>query len=616
MAGTGKVLKSKRILAALLVFFFTGLAILTWVQLRQEKKEGQNEIDQKGRRLVSLISMFPLEAFSGETSKFFLRTLTESTGGDPLAYCFIHDDQGHLLVSFDRDNLAAALPNQVQVNSLNSLALIRQTFQAGRSEQYFEFSKPIHQEGRRVGTVRLGFRLPPVDLFSAERISLMGTAAFFMFVTAFFAYYGVARAFSPLLRFARRIGETWAEAAAEGPTGGPSGGGVTRLVGGLEKSLGFIQEKISRMEEGQAALSGKLGAMAFRIKQFEKILDSVNFGIIMTDLNDNVTHVNEFWLHLLNKDRAEVFDRPLAEAVADEEIAVLAAQKWSGRQRNVGALLEKSFDQISPGEVYRLTLSPIYDAEGSTIGKTLFAHNVTAEKLAERTRQEFIAHVAHELKTPLATIKSYNEMLMDGEIEDLEMKKEFYNTINDETNRLAGLINNLISLSKIQMGGLSIERGLVQTDWLFNDCLAAVEAPAYDKNITLERIVPDNFPHLLGDKEMLKVAIINILNNAVKYTPDGGRIRFALRDHGDSIGFEVADSGYGIAKDDLPHIFEQFYRSSDPHVTDQVGSGLGLSITQEIVRLHSGEIEVQSEPGQGTQFTITLPREEYQIGRQ
>jgi len=608
-------LKSKRILAALLVLFFTGLTILTWVQLRQEKKESQNEIDQKGRRLVNLISMFPLEAFSGENSNFFLRTLTESTGRDPLAYCFIHDGQGRLLVSFDRDNLAAALPNQVQVNSLNSLALIRQTFQAGRSEPYYEFSKPIHQGDRRVGTVRLGFRLPPVNLFSAERVSLMATAAFFMFVTAFLAYYGVTRAFRPLLKFTRRIGQTWAEASSEGLAGSPSGGELTRLVGGLEKSLVFIQEKISRMEEGQAELSGKLGAMTFRVKQFEKILDSVNFGIIMTDLNDNVTHVNEFWLRLLGKDRDEVLDRPLAEAVADDEIAVFAAQKWSGRQPTAGARLERAFDRVSPGETFRLTLTPIYDAEGSTIGKTIFAHNVTAEKMAERTRQEFIAHVAHELKTPLATIKSYNEMLMDGEIEDREMKKEFYNTINDETNRLAGLINNLISLSKIQMGGLSIERGLVQTDWLFNDCLAAVEAPAYDKNITLERVVPDNFPHLLGDKEMLKVAIINILNNAVKYTPEGGRIKFSLQDQGDAVVLEVADTGYGIAKDDLPHIFDQFYRSSDPNVTNQVGSGLGLAITQEIVRLHSGEIEVQSEPGRGTQFTITLPREEYQIGR-
>jgi len=609
-------LKTKRVPAALLVFFFTGLAILTWVQLRQEKKESLNEIDQRGRHLVNLISMFPPAVFSGESGRFFVRTLAESTSRDPLVYCFIHDDQGRLVVSFDRDNLAAVLPGQVQVNSLHALILTRQNFQTGGSEQFFEFSKPMHQEGRRVGTVRLGFRLPPVKLFSAERISLLATAAFFMFVTAFLAYYGVTIAFRPLTRLTRRIGQTWSEASGPGSGGSASAGGLSRLLGDLENSLGFLREKLSKMEEGQAELSGRLGAMAFRVKQFEKILDSVNFGIIMTDLNDNVTHVNEYWLRLLGKGRGEVLDQPLAEAVADDEIALFAAQKWSGRQPSVGAHLEKSFTQVSPSETYRLTLTPIYDAEGSTIGKTIFVHNVTAEKTAERTRQEFIAHVAHELKTPLATIKSYNEMLMDGEIEDREMKKEFYNTINDETNRLAGLINNLISLSKIQMGGLSIERGLVQTDWLFNDCLAAVEAPAYDKNIAIERVVPDNFPQILGDKEMLKVAIINILNNAVKYTPEGGRIKFSLQDQGDSVVFEVADTGYGIAKDDQPHIFDQFYRSANPDIADQTGSGLGLAITQEIVRLHSGEIEVQSEPGRGTQFSITLPREEYQIGRQ
>jgi two-component system phosphate regulon sensor histidine kinase PhoR len=166
------------------------------------------------------------------------------------------------------------------------------------------------------------------------------------------------------------------------------------------------------------------------------------------------------------------------------------------------------------------------------------------------------------------------------------------------------------------MGSLTIEKGLIKGDWLFNDCMAAVEGTALKKNISIERELPDNFPSLVGDKELLKAAIINILGNAVKYTPENGHIKFMLTEQDDFIIFEVTDDGCGISKADLPHIFDKFYRSTDPHVTEQTGSGLGLALTSEIVRLHGGEIEVNSKPDEGSHFMIRLPKEEYYLGKQ
>ena len=146
--------------------------------------------------------------------------------------------------------------------------------------------------------------------------------------------------------------------------------------------------------------------------------------------------------------------------------------------------------------------------------------------------------------------------------------------------------------------------------------MAAVEGTALKKNISIERELPDNFPSLVGDKELLKAAIINILGNAVKYTPENGHIKFMLTEQDDFIIFEVTDDGCGIAKADLPHIFDKFYRSTDPRVTEQTGSGLGLALTSEIVRLHGGEIEVNSKPDEGSHFMIRLPKEEYYLGKQ
>jgi signal transduction histidine kinase len=155
----------------------------------------------------------------------------------------------------------------------------------------------------------------------------------------------------------------------------------------------------------------------------------------------------------------------------------------------------------------------------------------------------------------------------------------------------------------------------VRTDWFLEGSMAAIEATAKDKQITIVKRMPDNFPSLFADKELLQGAIINILGNALKYTPENGRITFAISEQDDAALFEVIDTGYGIAKEDLPHVFEKFYRSGNREITDQTGSGLGLAITAEIVRLHGGHIDVQSELGVGTHVTIRIPKEEHYLGQ-
>ena len=201
-------------------------------------------------------------------------------------------------------------------------------------------------------------------------------------------------------------------------------------------------------------------------------------------------------------------------------------------------------------------------------------------------------------------------MLMEGKVENKEMQKEFYNTISEETGRLSRLIRNLLNISKIETGSLTINKGLVKTSWLLEDCVSAIEPFALSKNITIEKILPDKFPSIVGDKELLKVAIDNLLINAVNYTPEGGTITFSINDRNNIVICEVADTGYGIADKDISHIFDKFYRSADPNIIERPGTGLGLSTTSEIIKLHGGKIEVQSESGKGTCFTIILPKEE------
>ncbi len=196
------------------------------------------------------------------------------------------------------------------------------------------------------------------------------------------------------------------------------------------------------------------------------------------------------------------------------------------------------------------------------------------------------------------------------------MQKEFYNTISEETSRLNRLIHNFLNITKIEMGGLTLTKGLVKTDWLMQDSIAAIEGSAIKKQIVIKRVLPASFPSLVGDKELLKTAIINLLGNAVKYSPENAEITFSLTDQKEKVIFDVMDTGYGISKEDLPHIFDKFFRSDDPHIKEQSGSGMGLAMTSEIIQLHGGEIEVHSEPEKGTQFSISIPKEEYYLDQQ
>ena len=207
-------------------------------------------------------------------------------------------------------------------------------------------------------------------------------------------------------------------------------------------------------------------------------------------------------------------------------------------------------------------------------------------------------------------------MLVTGDVTDREMQKEFYNTINSETDRLTGLVRSLLSVSKMETGSLTIEHALVKTDWLLDQCLPSIEATAKEKRITVEKQLPDIFPTIMGDKELLKVALVNVLGNAVKYTRENGTIKVSLLAQDNTVFFQVEDTGCGISPDEMQHIFQKFYRGTASSVRDQAGSGLGLATAAQIAKLHGGTVDAESEVGKGSCFTIRVPSEVFNLEKQ
>jgi two-component system phosphate regulon sensor histidine kinase PhoR len=609
-------MKHKMIGIALLVLILVGIAIFTHILIRRERRTGLKDLHSKGNQIVSLIALHSIHDFEGGKRDFFIRTLMEYSYNQGLVYCYINDRNGKPIVHITPDNLGPEIPHRTQGRSPADKGLTLQPFNTiGSDHKIYEFSKPIFENGAQTGTVRVGLKLPAISIISMERISLLGMLCFFVISAITIVYYAFVQALKPMEQFSGSILNI---GNGSGPVLNNSSKsfGIGPMIEEFKNSMVQFKQRLEKIETNNKELASQVGVLKFEKNQVINILNSINFGIIITDIQDNVNHINDYMLNLFNKVRRDVIDSPLRELLKHEEILTFISRQEGFEQTRNNNHLDTTFPESRPGETFRISCSYLMDGDKELIGKIIMVKNVSREKEAEKTTQEFTAHLSHEMITPLTTIKSYSEMLMDDEIKDDETQKEFYNVINSETERLSSLIKNLLSFSKIKMGSLTLNKGLVKSDWFFRDCISAVDGAAQKKSISIHKHLPDNFPTLVGDKDQLKGAFINILSNAVKYTPENGEIHFALREENNMVIFDIKDTGYGMSEKDLAHIFDKFYRSSNPQIAQQQGTGLGLAITSEIIALHEGKIEVQSEVGRGTAFTIKIPKEEYFLGKQ
>jgi signal transduction histidine kinase len=601
---------------ATIVMFIVGIAIFAQSLIQHEENKRTRDLRNKGNYLVSLMALHPMEDFNTKKRDFIVKTLAEYVTSEGLVYCIVNDQTGAPLLSLAHREVVDQIPPEVKQRSLYVNGLVHQTFKMNGTDNLInEFAKPIYQDGEKSGTVRMGFDLPPITIFSPARVKLMAMMAFFTFAMGVLVYYGVTLALRPLHQVNQNFRSMYLDAIPPSSIEAKNGG-VGEIIRDLEQSVVKLRDKYQRIQTENIDLTTKCGIISFEKNNVFSILDSINYGIIVTDIQDNINHINSYMLNLLEKSRSDVVDHPLTEILGHDQITAFILQQEEFKHSNNIGYIEVSFPELASEEFFQVSLGYLTGKEEGIIGKVISFKNITTEKSSEKAKHEFITHITHELLTPLTTINSYNEMLMEDEIDNIEMQKEFYNTISDETRRLTRLVKNLLNISKIEMGSLTLNKGLVKSDWLFDDCITAVEGAAQKKNITIEKNLPDHFPSLFGDKELLKVGIINILGNAVKYTPEKGQIKFTLTEQEDVVVFEVIDTGYGISKEDLAHIFDKFYRSTDPRVTEQTGSGLGLALTSEIIRLHGGEVEVSSKVDKGSHFVIRLPKEEYYLGKQ
>ena len=233
--------------------------------------------------------------------------------------------------------------------------------------------------------------------------------------------------------------------------------------------------------------------------------------------------------------------------------------------------------------------------------------DVTQQKLAEEMRDSFVDTATHELRTPLANIKAYAETLALADMIDVEQQKQFLNTINSEATRLARFVDDLLSVSSMEMGSLTLNKQVTELHRMLNEVITKVKPQIEEKRLSFEVSIPEKLPEPLIDKDKIATVLVNLLGNAIKYTPEGGRVAFRIHATDQNLEIDVEDTGVGIAENELPKVFDKFFRSDDARVQEQQGTGLGLALVQEVVRLHGGRVSVESEIDKGSTFQVVLP---------
>jgi PAS domain S-box-containing protein len=589
---------SRNILWLAVILLAGGLAaaVLDW---RQENREAASAAHRSAERMVSLLSLYPLSDTHAGNRQLLVKSLVEQSG-TPVAYVVVEDLAGKRLLEFGNLGLRSSSGMQAAVGLSTRPGGYLYRADDGQGD-ILEFSRAlIRADGG--GTALLGMRIIPVPWVSSERVRTAATALFLMLAALVVGYYTIVLT---VRKWAG--GRTLASGLNDS-----SNSNVLVAMERLSSELSAARDELRRTAEQNADLSSRLGVVGFESEQAYRILDGLDFGILILDARGHVRRANRRMLELLGVKRAAIEGQTAGAAIRHDGVLGMLDRVQDGAAPGA-AVMETQFPEAAPDHDFEVACRPLTDAAGDRIGALLTTQDVTRLKLARKAQEDFLAQASHELLTPLTSIKGYTDLLAAGEYDNEEERKGFFNTINAEADRLTDLVRNLLSVSKIESGRLDMERELVKTDWLVDQCLPAVQAAAREKGITITKRLPDVFPTVMGDKDLLKVVIINILGNAVKYTPQGGTIRLSLFQQSHHVCIEIADSGCGIPSEDLPHIFEKFYRGRGQKVRDEVGSGLGLTTALQAAKLHGGTIDVQSEPGKGSTFTVQIPVEEFSL---
>jgi len=438
---------------------------------------------------------------------------------------------------------------------------------------------PIYYEGEVLGVARVSLPLDAVES-AVQRVTVsiiiaMAVATVLVILAAWLISRLTTRPIRKLTTASRRIssGELGQKIAIEARDE------VGELAHAFNEMSSRLKETVETISEDRTRLAS--------------ILDNMADGVIMADAEGNISLANQAAESLFNIKEPE--NKPLIEAVRDFEIDdLLKLCLKTTKMQSV------QYESGTYKHYLRAIAVPI---TGS--GVLLLFQDLTSLRNLQTTRRELIGNISHEFRTPLAGIKAMVETLHGGAIDDKKAAGDFLNRIDSEVDRLTQLVAELTELSRIETGKAELKLEPLNLNNLVDEVIAQLSPQAERQLLTVSKELAADLPSVSADSARLRHVIVNLIHNAIKFTDAGGRITVTTRGEGNSITVAIADTGRGIASDDLPHVFERFYKGDKARAGE--GTGMGLAIAKHIIEAHGGDIRVESEEGRGSTFSFSLP---------
>jgi PAS domain S-box-containing protein len=343
------------------------------------------------------------------------------------------------------------------------------------------------------------------------------------------------------------------------------------------------------------------------------ILESITDGVVVTDIEGKIVAINRSAWQLLGAPEETMvgqdvrnlyrgFPADVTDAVVEAVSRLAAAGATQSYPSPAEVLLERDRRIISAH------FAPILDEEAECRGVVTVLRDITREREIAQAKSEFVSIVAHELRTPMTSIKGYADLILSGAAGPVsEMQVQFLRVIHTNVERLAALVNDLLDISRIEAGRVKFDIHPLHMDEVAREVVASLQGEITHRNLELEVDIPSHLPAVQGDRNRIVQVLTNLVSNAYKYTPPGGHITLALHPVNGELQVDVSDTGIGIAPADSDRVFERFYRADHDLVRQQTGTGLGLPIAKSIVEMHGGRIWVRSELGKGSTFSFSLP---------
>jgi len=370
-------------------------------------------------------------------------------------------------------------------------------------------------------------------------------------------------------------------------------------LGQLAVSFNQLAERIEETQE----------AMESERNRLNSVLSHMTDGVIATDRRGRVITINEMALSLLNVKEEEAMGQSILTLLEMEENYTLRTLL-----ENPDEILLKRKKQSISSMILRVDFSMIRRDSGFISGLVAVLHDVTEQEKTEQERREFVSNVSHELRTPLTSMRSYLEALNDGAWKEEEIAPNFLKVTLDETDRMIRMINDLLNLSRMDSGNNPLQKEFVNFKELVNFVLDRFDMmiDQIDKDYVVHREFTKRELWVEVDTDRMIQVIDNIMNNAIKYSPDGSVITVRLMETHNNVILSITDQGLGIPKSDLTKVFDRFYRVDKARARKQGGTGLGLAISKEVLKAHGGTIWAESQENIGSTFFISLPYEPYE----